>query len=122
MISTRATVMMWFGRAHGAPYEEDTEHVPTPVNALCGGCGECIGFHDDGLLVPLLDDSEFTHQPYHYECHMRGIVGGLNHQMGRCICCGGDQPPDPPQLTKREAASAAVSYWQLRRLKRGARS
>jgi hypothetical protein len=108
------STMQWFGAAFGAPYEADTPHVPTPVGALCGHCGERIGFHDDGLLVPLLGDPEFTHRPYHYACHMRLLVGGLNHQMGRCTCCGGTEPPDPPNMSLREAARLAMKNWMNR--------
>jgi hypothetical protein len=47
----------------------------------------------------------------HYDCHLRSIIGGLNHLRGRCTCYGGTEPPDPPDLTRREAARQAVAYW-----------
>jgi hypothetical protein len=53
--------------------------------------------------------------PYHYECHFRSIIGGLNHLRGRCTCCGGTEPPDPPELSKREAAAEAVKFWTISR-------
>lgn len=111
--------MKWFGKAYGAPYERDTEHVPTPVGETCIHCDEPIAELDDGLLVPHFDaittpwSPLARHAPYHYECHMRGIIGGINHLRGRCQCCGGSEPPDPPDLTKREAACAAAAYFQL---------
>lgn len=49
----------------------------------------------------------------HRECATRSLIGGLNHLMGRCTCCGGTAPPDPPEMTKREAAIAAVNYWKI---------
>lgn len=107
--------MKWFGTPRGAPYEADAERVTAPVGALCARCDEVIGWHDDGLLIPHLGENDTTHQPWHYECHLRGIVGGINHQMGNCTCCGGTEPPDPPDLTPREAAHAAVSYWNAHR-------
>lgn len=107
--------MMWFGKAHGSAYEADTPHAPTPVDAPCGRCGERIEAQDDGMLVLHVDDSGTTHRPYHYECHMRGVIGGLNHIMGQCICCGGSEPTDPPEMTKREAAHAAVQAWRRSR-------
>lgn len=55
---------------------------------------------DHGVRVP------------HYECSMRAIVGGLNHLKGKCICCGGTEPPDPPEMSSREAAKAAVQFWE----------
>jgi hypothetical protein len=44
---------------------------------------------------------------YHIECWLRMIVGGINHIFGRCECCGGTDPPDPPGLSKRDAAKLA---------------
>lgn len=48
----------------------------------------------------------------HRECAVRMVVGGVNHQNGTCSCCGGDQQPDPPNLTTREAARAALAYFR----------
>jgi hypothetical protein len=102
--------MKWFGTAYGARYEIDTPHVPTPIGELCEWCRECISFHDDGIILPLLGNPDRTHAAYHYECHLRLIVGGVNHQLHLCHCtgCAGVLAPDPPNLTRREAARAAV--------------
>lgn len=108
--------MMWFGKSCGAPYESDTPHAATPVGLTCGRCDEDIAEGDDGFVLPVFFGEEMDHHAYHYECHMRGIVGGLNHLIGKCTCCGGDDPPDPPELTKREAAKAAVTAWLKRKL------
>ena len=114
MMTTR-----WFGRAYGAPYELDTPLAATPVGRACGRCNETIVEGDDGLIVPLLGgDAAHADVPYHYECHLRGIVGGLNHQLGRCTCCGGTEPPDPPNMSRREAARLAVKNWQVMRRRR----
>lgn len=94
--------MKWFGKAYGAPYEADTPHVSTPVGAQCAHCGEPIGFHDDGLLIPHLGAGPITHRCYHYECH-------------GCTCCGGTEEPDPPNVTRREAARQAVKNWNQNR-------
>jgi hypothetical protein len=108
--------MKWFGKAGGAPYERDSQHVSTPVGEACGRCGEAIGADDDGVILPLaLGRGAVKWRPYHYECQLRGVIGGLNHQMGRCTCCGGTEPPDPEDMTAREAAKAAVSYFQAGR-------
>jgi len=103
--------MRWFGRAYGAPYEADTPHAETPVGKACAWCDETIGADDDGLLVPLIGDGEPRELSYHYECHLRKIVGGLNHQMRRCSCYGGTEPQDPPNMSLREGARLAVKNW-----------
>ena len=69
---------------------------------------------DDGVVLPLLDDSGLKEAVFHYECHLRQIIGGLNHLRGNCTCCGGSKPPDPPWLTLRQAATQAVKVWQER--------
>jgi hypothetical protein len=43
---------------------------------------------------------------------LRLVIGGAHHQLGNCTCCGGQQPPDPPGLTKREAARVAVDIFR----------
>jgi hypothetical protein len=106
--------MKWFGKAWGAPYEADTPRVPVPVGELCARCDEPIEPGDDGVVVPHLD-GEWSLKPLHYECHLRGIIGGLNHLLGVCTCCGGSAPPDPPELTKRDAAIAAAVHWERQR-------
>jgi hypothetical protein len=92
----------WFGPRYGALYERDSDPVPTPVGDECIHCGEAIVEGDGGFVNPSA----------HYECFFRSIVGGVNHQLGRCTCCGGTLPPDPPELSAREAARKAVKLWQ----------
>lgn len=109
--------MQWFGKAYGAPYEFDTPHVPTPVGVKCIWCAESIQDGDDGLVVGYIDTDvspEPRQVPYHYECYLRQIVGGVNHQLHLCSCpgCAGVLPPDPSHLTRREAAQAAVQTSQ----------
>lgn len=105
--------MRWFGIAYGAPYEADTPHTDTPVDEPCGWCSELIGPGDSGVLIPHWGGADRgSWRPYHYDCHFRGIVGGLNHLRGACTCCGGTEPPDPPNMTTRNAATAAVALWR----------
>lgn len=47
----------------------------------------------------------------HQECSMRMVIGGLNHLRGVCTCCGGTENPDPPGLSKRDAARFAMGFW-----------
>lgn len=46
----------------------------------------------------------------HWVCSARSVLGGLNHLRGLCTCCGGSEPPDPPELSRREAARQALTY------------
>jgi hypothetical protein len=105
--------MKWFGKAYGAPYERDTPHAPTPVGEPCLWCEENIEAGDTGLIVGYIDTGEALtprQVPYHYECYLRQIIGGVNHQLHLCCCpgCAGVLPPDPQGMTRREAALAAV--------------
>lgn len=102
--------MKWFGKAYGGAYEADTPHVETPIGKKCSRCDEVIQAHDDGVIVPVFDGKKSDEEVLHYECWFRTIVGGLNHQLGLCTCCGGALPPDPPELTPRQAAIAAYQY------------
>ncbi len=47
----------------------------------------------------------------HRECGMRCIIGSVGHLKGRCSCYGGMES-DPPEMTLREAAKAAIALWQ----------
>ena len=71
----------------------------------CAFCGERVAEGEDcGAMLEA---------PSHYECALRSVIGGYNHLRGRCTCCGGTLPPDPPELSKRDAARVAVAFWRL---------
>jgi hypothetical protein len=72
----------------------------------CPWCAEPIT--PDDRVAPGLSP------PTHWECGLRSVAGGLNHQRGMCSCCGGTEDPDPPELTRRDAAKAAAKEWMLR--------
>lgn len=111
--------MKWFGKPYGAPYEADSPHEPTPVGEPCLRCGEAILEGDSGLLVPVWGGADNgTWRPYHYECHLRGVIGGLYHQLGQCKCCGGTLDPDPKDITPRQAAILAVAAWNIKTRRR----
>jgi hypothetical protein len=106
--------MKWFGKHPWAPVCDDARHAPTPVGQRCAWCDEPFTEGDDGLLIPLLADT-VSEAPYHVECQLRSIIGGVNHLRGCCTCCpGGKEPPDPPWLTKRQGARAAAALWRGR--------
>jgi hypothetical protein len=112
--------MRWFGPYRGAPFCDDGEHVPTPIGTPCLWCKEPIADGDGGDVMPFLAESgEVTQQPRHLECAIRSAAGGVFHQLGQCLCCGGDKDPDPPDMTPREAARAAArvaGLWPWRRV------
>jgi hypothetical protein len=70
----------------------------------CPYCDEPISGEDS--LAP------FMSPPTHYECALRAVVGGINHQMGNCTCQGGDLPPDPPGVSARKAAQIAADHFR----------
>lgn len=83
--------------------------LPGAVLLWCPHCDEAIKQGDD--LARHLVGSESGPRLWHEECAFRSVAGGLNHLQGKCTCCaGGTLPPDPPGLTKREAAKAAYEY------------
>jgi len=51
----------------------------------------------------------FQRNDFHVECGFRILAGSVAHIEKRCSCFGGkDWNLDPPGLTRREAARAAV--------------
>ena len=77
--------------------------MQTASETRCTWCDEVIEPHER------ID--EWRNTPMHRECGLRSVVGGLNHQLGNCSCCGGTEDPDPPNMTRREAAKAAARYF-----------
>jgi len=104
-------MMQWFGVSWNDSFCFDMPHAATPVGQPCLHCDEPIAAADNGVLLPLLVQPCDTYLPCHRECYERRLFGGVNHQRGRCTCCGGTEPPDQPGLSRREAARAAVAYW-----------
>ena len=49
----------------------------------------------------------------HVNCEMRGVIGSVAHLERRCSCfVPGSTESDPPGMTRREAADAAVTLWR----------
>jgi hypothetical protein len=105
--ATPVQMMQWFGQSWGAPINEDCPETDVPLGATCIWCGELVDEQDSGVV--------YSNGPVaHFECFIRQGVGGVNHQLGRCTCCGGTEDPDPEGLTKREAAVEAVRVFRRR--------
>lgn len=90
----------------------------TPVGETCIDCGEIIVAGDYGQTTVLVDlEGNVRPAVQHRECLLRHVVGSVGHQLGKCSCFGGDYE-DPPGMTKREAARAAVAQYMLGELER----
>jgi len=115
--------MKWFGESWGAPVCEG-EHVETPVGVLCAHCDEPIEAGDQGIMMDggyeynVEDVVEkrvrFESHPWHHDCFLRSVIGSVGHQLKQCHCYGGTTE-DPPEMSKREAARAAVRLFRSQR-------
>jgi hypothetical protein len=99
--------MTWFGASWDAPLNEGCAHQQTPVGQSCLRCDEPIEQWASGVVMSCVTMAGTTRRPQHLECFIRGGVGSVGHLRGRCSCYGGTEE-DPPGLTKRQAALAAV--------------
>lgn len=88
--------------------------LPAPPNMACFRCHEWIAPEDSGVIQALVGmDEGPACIAYHYECHARMLLGSLGHQQGRCSCFGGDYE-DPPEMSVRDAARAALAFARSR--------
>jgi hypothetical protein len=95
-------MMRWFGEPWGSSTLGVIPQVDVPLGAVCVWCEELIDEHDSGIV--------YANGPVaHRDCFLRQVIGGVNHIRGCCTCHGGTEPPDPPEMTRREAAEAAVA-------------
>jgi hypothetical protein len=73
----------------------------------CAHCEEPLVEGDE--IMPFNGGTVLMHR----NCGLRGIIGSLAHLQGRCSCfVPGSQETDPPSLTARQAADAAVAEWK----------
>lgn len=107
--------MYWFGKKSFSRACEESRQVPIPVGKPCLHCEEPITIDDFGYITPVVEESGVRLVPYHYACFLRGTIGSLAHQEHRCSCyVSGSDEGDPPGMTKRQAAEAAVHFWETR--------
>lgn len=85
-----------------------TKTDTSPDAPPCQWCDEPVTAHErsHGATV------NSSGQAVHYECGLRSAVGSVGHQRRLCSCYGGDQE-DPPGMTRREAARAALLYFEF---------
>jgi len=74
----------------------------------CVHCGEVVKLEENGDVVLTPEGP----RPAHPECNFRAIMGSVAHIEKRCGCfVSGAEETDPPDMTPREAAKAAVRAW-----------
>jgi hypothetical protein len=67
----------------------------------CGWCDEEIETDEDFAVA------------MHKECALRSVLGSVAHIERRCSCyVDGATETDPPEMTRREAAKAALAAWE----------
>lgn len=72
---------------------------------------KCI-YCEEEILTGETPPAIFEHvQNMHHECFLRGIFGSVGHLQKRCSCYGGTEE-DPPDMTPRQAAKAAVELYR----------
>lgn len=109
--------MQWFGESWGAPFNESSPRVDTPVGVVCNGwCEEPIEATDTGVVMGGIDaDGQAELVYFHRNCYLRSVYGSVGHQLGLCVCFrkpGPDTFDDPPGLSAREAADQAVELFE----------
>jgi hypothetical protein len=63
--------------------------------------------------IARIEVDPLVNTPMHRECAFRSIMGSLAHIEGRCSCVvAGATETDPPEMTRREAAKAALAAWE----------
>lgn len=82
-----------------APATDDDDPIDVPTDRQCMHCQRFFEEGDNGRLDP------YNGYAYHRECHLRGVLGGIGHQVDHERYCtlGGD--PD-----------AGLSYYESSKL------
>lgn len=108
-------MITWFGPTWESQLNKESPEVPAPIGAACTFCHEMIVEGESGVMMNTVGiSSHITHYPYHLECHLRTVVGGINHQLHLCRCFKGTKPSDPEGMPPRIAAKAAVDLYYSR--------
>jgi ribosomal protein L37E len=105
-------------------------HHPRDMEELY--CGHCHQFHvreaepgakqlSDRMICLYcqepVDDDELEHMRMHKACMFRSVAGSVAHIERRCGCyVPGSAEGDPPGMTLRQAAEAAVDTWRRKQL------
>jgi hypothetical protein len=102
----------YFGECWNPHVAKSHEKTPAPVGEPFSYCDELIKEGEQGFVVPHVGSSEdHSFRPVHLDCFLRQIYGSLGHLQKKCSCYGGNEE-DPPGMTKRQAAVAAVVFYE----------
>jgi hypothetical protein len=78
----------------------------TPAGQGCEWCSEKIEIGDSGFIIS-------PGGAYHRACFIRTVIGSVAHIRHTCSCYfEGSSENDPPELTLREAAEAALAEFE----------
>lgn len=77
--------------------------------------GSLVCIHCDEPVLSSEEREQYANGPIaHRECFARRVIGSLAHIERRCSCyVPGATCTDPPEMTRREAARAAVKAFLL---------
>lgn len=107
----------YFGECWNPHIATSHDKAETPVGEPCSYCEEPIEEGDQGIIMPhvesVVDDkvASARMRPTHLDCFLRQVLGSVGHQLHKCSCFGGTEE-DPPGMTKRQAATAAVRLYE----------
>lgn len=93
-------VRFYFGKVLWSDLCKGLIHVDAPAQVTCHYCKEGFVEGDNGLQLQ-------CENVFHQECLQRMVIGSVGHQRQKCPCFGGTEQ-DPPGMSKRNAAKAAV--------------
>ena len=91
------------------------EERPAPLGDECQWCASPILLGERGLFIPVISPAgRPAHRPEHVECFLRQTLGSIDHQEGRCCCCGQggtDVARVPRGVSRRSEALDAYRNW-----------
>lgn len=107
----------WFGSRSWCLITDEGTQVDTPVGSPCLFCEDVVGADDYGYIRPYFGTDGGRYVAVHRECDFRVAMGGVEclkrQRDGTHVV--GDHEPDPPGLSKREAAQASWDFFDEHR-------
>lgn len=112
-----AGMPFWFGRESWCLITDEGTRLDTPIGSPCLHCEELVDYGDHGYIRPYLGTDGKRYVAVHRECDFRLSMGGVEclkrQRAGTHVV--GDHEPDPPGLSKREAAQASWDFFEENR-------